>query len=302
MKGPEAYHAYYRGHFGARWERLRALLEGDAFHVARLNGFFLAENPQFLKTTAAAELEAWGIGEPDTRLANCFHVSTAFNTNKFPAPLLPFYKMDPASIVAARALNVQDGDAVLDMCAAPGGKTLVLAEGLGRSGTLVANEISANRRFRMMGVLKSYLTENVRARVDVRGFDGVLYGLKKPNTFDRILLDAPCSGDRGLLHKPADLETWSEKRAKNLAVRQYSLLASALSALKPGGTLVYSTCALSPFENDGVVEKLFKKKKGEFEIVKAPSDWGEETEHGRLILPDTSQAGPIFFCVVKKSE
>jgi 16S rRNA C967 or C1407 C5-methylase (RsmB/RsmF family) len=208
--------------------------------------------------------------------------------------------MDPASIAAARALDVQDGDVVLDMCAAPGGKTLILAEGLGTRGQMVANEISPQRRFRLMGVLKQYMTERARPQVDVRGFDGVQYGLKKPNTFDRVLLDAPCSGDRGLMQKPGELALWSEKKTKNMALRQYALLASAFAALKPGGTLVYSTCALSPHENDGVIDKLSKKKGGQFEVLKPPCPLGEGTTHGRLILPDRDQAGPIFFAVVKK--
>jgi len=301
MKGPEAYHAYHREFFGPRWDDLRPLLEAEAFHVARLNGFYLEANPDFLQSTSPEQFAAWGIGPAYEPLANCFQVSENFHLNHFTSAQLPFYKMDPASIAAARALEVQDGDTVLDMCAAPGGKTLVLAEGLGPTGQMVANELSPKRRFRMMAVLKRYLSEEARARVDVRGFDGALYGLKKPETYDRILLDAPCSGDRGLLHKPVELENWSPKRAKNFAIRQYALLASAFSALKPGGRLVYSTCALSPFENDGVIEKLGKKKPGLFQVKKTTGVLGEETEYGRLILPDRHQAGPIFFAVVEKN-
>ncbi len=299
MKGIESYHKYYSDLFGPRWETLRRELEGPAHFVARLNSFFLQQNPDILTNTE--QLKNWGVGLPSPRLPLCFEVLENFQSHQFTTDVWPFYKMDPASILAAQALNVQEGDVVLDMCAAPGGKTLVLAQALSQSGELVANELSPKRRLRLMNVLDSYLPKQVRARVDVRGFDGALYGLKKANTFDRILLDAPCSGDRGLLQKPGELESWSPKKVKGMAIRQYSLLASAFMALKPGGTLVYSTCAISPLENDGVIDKLFKKKPGEFEILKSPCPLGEETAHGRLILPDRDQAGPIFFAVVKKT-
>lgn len=209
------------------------------------------------------------------------------------------YKMDPASILAATALQVESGDQVLDMCAAPGGKSLVLCESLG-SGTLVANELSENRRIRLLAVLKQYLPATMLKKISVKGSDGNKYGLKMRDTFDRILLDAPCSGDRHLVQKPSSLEKWSPKSPKSMAIRQYSLLASAFNALKPGGTLVYSTCAISPLENDGVIDKLFKKKPEEFRILRRPQELGEPTTHGHILLPDKHKAGPIYFSIIKK--
>jgi 5-methylcytosine rRNA methyltransferase NSUN4 len=296
MNGPSAYDQTYTDLFGARWEPLKQALLADTHHVARKNMFFFAQNP----TATAEQFVEQGILGPYPHLENCHYVDERFELKNFEQSLMPFYKMDPASIFAARALDVQSDDTVLDMCAAPGGKTLVLAENIGPGGKLVANELSPKRRFRLMSVIKNYVDEKRRPQIDIRGFDGLKYGLKTKDSFDRILLDAPCSGDRGLLNKPSELEEWTPKRPKNFAIRQYALLASAFMAVKPGGTIVYSTCAISPYENDGVIDKLFKKKEGQFEILKTSCPIGEETRHGRLILPDVAKAGPIYFCKIRR--
>lgn len=99
--------------------------------------------------------------------------------------LLHHYVMDPASIVAAQALGVQDGDMVLDMCAAPGGKTLILAESIPHSGELVSNEPSKPRRDRLMQVIQQYLPRDVRSRVRVSGLRGGEWATKKRDFFDR---------------------------------------------------------------------------------------------------------------------
>ncbi|MCB9073603.1 MAG: RsmB/NOP family class I SAM-dependent RNA methyltransferase [Bdellovibrionaceae bacterium] len=297
MNGAELYDQTYSTLWGSRWDNLKKSLLADPHHVARKNLFYF----RIFSDKKVEDFASLGIESPYPHVTDCYGVNEHFDINSFSQSLIPFYKMDPASIMAARALNVQEGDHVLDMCAAPGGKTLILAESMGATGSLVANEMSPKRRFRMMSVIKRYVDEQTRPRIDVRGFDGNKYGLKCKNTFDRILLDAPCSGDRGLLHKPAELAEWTPKRPKNFAIRQYALLASAFMALKPGGTLVYSTCAISPFENDGVIDKLFKKKKGEFTVHKSAHPIGESTEHGHLVLPDTAQAGPIYFSVIHKN-
>ena len=77
-------------------------------------------------------------------------------------------------------------------------------------------------------------------------------------------------------------------------------LAAALDAVKPGGRIVYSTCSISPLENDGVVEKLFKKRKDMFDIINFKPETGEKTRYGIHILPDTTGAGPIYYCGIEK--
>ncbi len=211
------------------------------------------------------------------------------------------YHLDAASANAARALGVRPGERVLDMCAAPGGKTLVLAAALAGSGELVSNELSAARRARLRTVVEEHLPEAWRAVVRVTGHDATRWGLHEPESYDRILLDAPCSSDRHLWGKPELLKEWTPARPKQLAHRQHALLCAGFDALKPGGTLAYCTCALSPCENDGVVEKLLKSRKGKVEVLAAEIPDTEPTEFGRIALPDRAAgSGPLYCALVRK--
>ena len=178
---------------------------------------------------------------------------------KFGDGLEPYF-LDEASVFAAKVLEVGPGMDVLDMCAAPGGKSLIIASMLKGSGSLQCNDRSPDRRVRLQHVLENSLPVEWRGNVKISGYDGVKFGLYRKECFDRILLDAPCSSDRHVLGSPAHLEVWSVKRIKRLSVEQGGLLASAIDALRPGGILVYGTCALSPMENDGVVERILKKR------------------------------------------
>jgi 16S rRNA C967 or C1407 C5-methylase (RsmB/RsmF family) len=224
--------------------------------------------------------------------------------------LLQSYVMDPASIIVAEALKAQPDDHTLDMCAAPGGKTLILAEHLKMGeGQLIANEISKGRRDQLIKVIQQYVDRTTRDRVRVSGKDGGLFTKSHPESFDKILLDAPCSGERHLLQNQKELSLWSKSRTEKLAQRQYALLTAALICLKPQGRLVYSTCALSPEENDHVLQKLLKKKEG-FQILTTaeeclPKMQGfevsiERTEYGHQVLPDRNGFGPLYWAVIIK--
>jgi 16S rRNA C967 or C1407 C5-methylase (RsmB/RsmF family) len=216
--------------------------------------------------------------------------------------LLDVYIMDPASVMVARALEVQSGDRVLDMCAAPGGKSLVLIEALAEDGEIFCNDLSPERRERLKKVIQQYVPRTIRDRVWVTGKDGVQFGLREANSFDRVLLDAPCSGERHILENAAAQKEWSPRRTENLATRQYSMLSAALLALKPGGRVVYSTCSISPAENDDVIRKLLKKKKTEVKLLEAPLGiGGERTELGVSYLPDHCGFGPLYLAVVEKN-
>ena len=208
------------------------------------------------------------------------------------------YHLDRASLHPPRALDVHPGQTVLDMCAAPGGKTLVLALSLQGRGHLVANDLSPDRRRRLREVLESRLPSTLRATIRITGGDASHRGMREPAFYDRILLDAPCSSERHLLQAPDHLARWTPGRSRNLARRQYALLTSAFDALKPGGRLVYSTCALAPGENDGVVGRLLKRRDG-VGIRNTDDEIGEVTDHGRIILPDRCDgAGPIYWSVI----
>lgn len=264
---PENFEKFFSEVYGPRWGRLLLSLQADEHQVRRPN-----------------------------RFADSFESERANNG------LLTHYIMDPASIAAARALDVQAGDRVLDMCAAPGGKTLILAEALRERGELIANELSEARRERLKKVIQQYVSRDTRERVWISGKDGGKFALTEKDGFDRILVDAPCSGERHLLQNKKELAEWSRSRSEKLAQRQYALLTAALLACKPGGRIVYSTCSISPLENDGVIDKLLKKKDG-FSVVAAalPGLPGAElTRHGVQIFPDLCEAGPIYYSVLEK--
>jgi 16S rRNA (cytosine1407-C5)-methyltransferase len=103
-----------------------------------------------------------------------------------------------------------------------------------------------------------------------------------------------------VLRAPDALAKWSPARPRQLARRQYALLCSALDACRTGGRIVYATCSVCPQENDGVIARLSRRRKGRFRVLSADAERGEVTEFGRLVLPDVDACGPIFFAVVEK--
>ncbi|MCQ2104348.1 MAG: RNA methyltransferase [Fibrobacter sp.] len=214
---------------------------------------------------------------------------------QFGEGLAPYY-LDEASVFAANALGVNPGDQVLDMCAAPGGKTLVIASKLKGEGSLQSNDRSPDRRNRLQKVIDTTLPEDWAKIITVSGYDGIKFGLHKKESYDKILLDAPCSSDRHVLNSPEHLKVWSAKRVKRLSVEQGALLASAVDALRPGGTIIYGTCALSPMENDDVVKKILKKRPAmKFVEIEDLLPGADRTEFGVHILPDNSEGrGPIY--------
>ena len=234
----------------------------------------------------------------------------------------PYY-LDQASIYAAQALppiTPVDAGCYLDMCAAPGGKTLVLASGMGQEAQLQANELSRARRARLLTVLDEHLPPEIRSRIDVTGYDAAALPRYRQAYYDRILLDAPCSSERHVITDAKHLACWTPARIKMLAQRQWALLSAAFLLLKQGGFLVYATCALADAENDGVVQRLLKKYKTDAAVhsgtaaikpeaantaaangSNTKSILGEKTLFGSRFLPDTcGGAGPLYFSLIEK--
>ena len=232
------------------------------------------------------------------------------------------YFLDSASILAAVTLPLDGAKKILDMCAAPGGKTLVLARRMEHDAELFSNELSFERKCRLERVVSEHLFPDVKERVKITCGDGALLCKKQDELYDAILLDAPCSSERHVLSSPTHLRQWSPARVRSLAVRQWSLLSSAFRILKSGGFLLYSTCAISNEENSNIAKRLLEKFEGKVRAVKSdeikiikesnakkfpelfsaiefPSF--EENEFGFSVLPDAQKnSGPIYFFLAEK--
>ncbi|OJD29066.1 methyltransferase nsun3 [Diplodia corticola] len=273
--------------------------------------------------------------------------------------LLSHWNMDAASALGAHMLAVRPYDRVLDLCAAPGGKSIALAQMIFphlhaaststptspappvQPGCLHSNEVDAGRNKRLAANLRAYLPSTLFARGAVRvlrlnGADGSGHGngvaaMKLPcgpGGYDRVLLDAPCSSERHVIHA-REVARWRRGSGKALARLQAELLMTALRAARVGGRVVYSTCSVETGENDGVVERVaaavekerrrfglgwgvrfelgsVRRKDGEElqkEADEALERLTEETKYGRIAVPDHpdgGQWGPLFFCVITK--
>ena len=293
--GTEKFNLYFNEVYKERWPNLKEAMCQPEKQVVRFcfNSLELEENKKF----QPHEIE-W--------LKNCIwydsKVHFGLNNQLSQQAKRTSYILNPASIIAASSLKIEPSDKVLDMCAAPGGKTLILAESLTTDGELWANEISMNRRVNLTQVIRSYIPNILRNKVFTKGKDGLQYGIKHPGEFDKILIDAPCSGERHLLKRDDHISKWSPKRTKRLSSIQYGLLCSGLLSLKPGGSIVYSTCSISPYENDDVIQKLLDKKGSQFELdlPESPTPFAEKTKYGFMHLPDKCGFGPIYFTRLKK--
>lgn len=302
--------------YGERWRTLRQALLQPNKHVALVNGFAQGDPLHELRTQ----------GEAMEVLIDESHcqVACAVSGNALPPPriepasgLRNYYMLDLASVVAALSLDVYPGHKVLDMCAAPGGKALVLARqlfGAGDiTGQLVANDRSSDRRARLKAVLSEYLPTNVMVSCSIHGLEAQQWGRHQPERFDRVLLDAPCGSERHVLQHAAakrrDVmkDEWSPARSKRNASLQVDLLLSGIKSLRPGGRIVYSTCSVSPVENDKVVEKALKRN-ANMDVVRDCEPLvrligAEQTLYGHIACPDTANGwGPLYWCTMEKRE
>ena len=163
-----------------------------------------------------------------------------------------YYLQDPSAMTPASRLPVEEGDVVLDLCAAPGGKATELAAKLHGTGLLIANDISSKRakallkNIELFGVENSFIVTEYPQKLQ-EYFTGF---------FDKILIDAPCSGEGMFRKEPSMVKAWEQNGPEFYAKLQEEILRQALPMLKPGGYLLYSTCTFSPLEDEGTVDKI----------------------------------------------
>lgn len=184
-----------------------------------------------------------------------------------------YYIQEPSAMSAAALLAPKPGMRVLDLCAAPGGKSTQLATYLGDSGLLVSNEINTQRsrilsqNIERMGIKNAIVTNE----------DSFVLASHFPGFFNAIQVDAPCSGEGMFRKLPEAIEQWSMENVAICAARQKEILDNAAVMLKPGGTIVYSTCTFSREENEDVIE-CFLERHPDFTLEEMERFWPHKVD------------------------
>jgi len=195
-----------------------------------------------------------------------------------------FYVQEPSASAAVTALDPEPGMMVLDLCAAPGSKSTQIAEAMQNRGLLVANEIHPKRA----RILAENLEKCGAANAMVLNADPSEIASAFPEAFDQVLCDAPCSGEGMFRKDPEAMDEWTPDSPRSCAIRQRSILECAYQALKPGGTMVYSTCTFNLEENERNMI-WFLSAHPDMEIAEIPAGFGRPG-----LLPGMEKARRIF--------
>ena len=208
------------------------------------------------------------------------------------------YFQEPSAMSAVSLLKPQRGERVLDLCAAPGGKSTQIASYLQGEGLLWCNEYVKSRSNILLSNIERCGVKNaVVSSCDPETLCEKLYGF-----FDKVLVDAPCSGEGMFRKEPQALTDWSAQHSDSCADRQFKILESAKRALRAGGELVYSTCTFSEAENEGVVRR-FLDVNPDFELVNTEESFGVRGKDGIGVRIFPFHGGEGHFAVkLRKSE
>lgn len=231
--------------------------------------------------------------------------------------LLNYYLMDGASLLPVLALDIKKGEEVGDLCASPGGKSLAILFGM-QFGKLVVNDFSLTRLNKLKSVLDLYLpgTEEWSKKILVSNLNIANWNCFE--LFDKILLDVPCTNDR--LSVTRDNNNIFQQKRFNERMQipklQTAMLCAGLKALKPGGSLVYSTCSMSPIQNDGVVHMALSRLSTECDaefIVGDLTDafyplrnifqFSDTCRYGQLVIPFLPlNYGPMYIAKITRNK
>ncbi|NXY15898.1 NSUN3 protein, partial [Atrichornis clamosus] len=224
--------------------------------------------------------------------------------------LKEYYLLNAASLLPVLALEAKDGEHVLDLCAAPGGKSVAILQ-CAYPGQLHCNEYDDLRSRWLEQTIESFIPDPLVNLITVSKMDGRQIGDLKPELYDKVLVDAPCSNDRSWLFS-ADTEQAAFRliQRKELSSLQFQLLRSAVKALRPGGSLVYSTCTLSKAENSDVINLILNSCRNIVPVDISEMAKGVSQEfaflsgtqqHELTVLPEQGRAwGPMYIAKLKK--
>ena len=235
----EEYDDFLAGFTGRRYRALRV-------NPLRTDGRSFAEHAPF-PLRAVPWVEGGYFYEDDLPISPSKHPYYAAGV---------YYLQEPSAMTPASRLPVLPGDRVLDLCAAPGGKATSLGAALRGQGLLVANDINRARarallhNIELFGIPNAFVTSEAPHVLEERF----------PDYFDKIMVDAPCSGEGMFRKNPAVIEAWREKGPDYFSRLQKQIILSAAGMLRPGGKMFYSTCTFSPLENEGVISHLLRER------------------------------------------
>ncbi|MBN2052646.1 NOL1/NOP2/sun family putative RNA methylase [Candidatus Woesearchaeota archaeon] len=220
------------------------------------------------------------------------------------------YVQDAASMIPPVVLNPEPGDIVLDMCAAPGSKASQIAAMMQNSGVLIANDLQGDRlkalgiNLQRTGVSNALITQ-------MPGHKFRFIKLK----FDKVLVDAPCSGTGTIRRSLRTLQMWSPHMVKKMASQQKQMIASGFESLKPGGAMVYSTCTMEPEEDEGVIHWLLENYKNakleeiKLDIKRSPAitefegeKYNPEVSKCLRIWPQDNDSEGFFVAKIRKKD
>jgi NOL1/NOP2/sun family putative RNA methylase len=277
---PAVFLARMEALLGADFAAFAAIYDQPATHGLRVNTLKLSPDHLFTLSPFHLTPLPWNpsgflLNEPEDRPGkHPFHAAGLY------------YLQDPHAQAVAEVLAPQPGERVLDLAAAPGGKTTHIASKMQNQGLLVANEIKTKRIGHLASNLERWGARNVTITNETPERLAEFFG----PFFDRVLVDAPCSGEGMFRKDPSARAAWSEDMIAGCAVRQTAILHYAARLVRPGGWLGYSTCTYAPEENETVIEAFLQHHR-DFEPAKAVRLW-----------PHTSPGEGHFIAVLQRRE
>jgi len=206
-------------------------------------------------------------------------------------------RQEASSMLPVLALGAGPGHVVLDMCASPGSKTTQIAEHLGQSGLVLANEVVNSR----VNMLVTNVQRHGSSSVAVIHHDGRHLPRVPESGFDRIIVDAPCTGSGTTGKNPDVWGKWLPSGGRSLHDLQVALLSKAVALIKPGGRVVYSTCSLDPVEDEAVVAEVLRCSDAMNLLAASPLLAGVPAEEGRSDWPNLDDSGELSVEEVPKS-
>lgn len=236
---------------GSEYQDFYQSLEGENYQALRVNT--LKGSVDQFKEVASFQMT------PVPWAENGFYYGSADQPGKHPFHEAGvYYIQEPSAMAPAELIEAKPGERILDLCAAPGGKSTQLAAKMKEKGILVSNEIHPARarilseNIERMGIRNAVVTNETPQKL-AQAF---------PGYFDKILVDAPCSGE-GMFRKNEEAcRQWSQANVELCAERQDEILDCAATMLRPGGRLVYSTCTFAPQENEGAISRFLERQEG----------------------------------------